>query len=52
MPFKANVILKLTHDICPISSGPKCVNRKVNMKKGGNWCSVDKSGLLTPAGAA
>lgn len=50
MPFKANVILKQTHGVCPISGGVKCVNGKVKMKKGGNWCTVVKSALLTSAG--
>lgn len=52
MPFKANVILKQTHDVCPISGGPKCVNGKVKMKKG--WklvCCGYQSALLTSAGA-
>lgn len=40
MPFKANVILKQTHGVCPISGSVQCVNGKVKMKKGGKWCSV------------
>lgn len=50
MRFKANVILKQTGDVCPVSGGPKGVNGKVKKTEG--WSSVLYWPLLELCGKA